>query len=649
MKKYSIMPIMPEHAEQIADDIERQYSDSIADEALFSMTLTPEGDPVVDKARILCEKLDPILDVLRRGGRNAGILVQATIGHGGSLSRRAPFQHVVSLVDGRTLFRVCPYDEGFRDYLRRSMTTLASRKPTSIMIDDDFRLFATSHRGCACPLHLKALSKLLGYEISREELLQQLNERTDKAREMMRRFMEVQVDSLIGAARAIREGIDEVDTRLQGTFCLCGDTAEGAGEIGQILAGEGNPVILRINNGNYTPLGAKFISSAMHRCATQMAVIGKRADYFLAETDTCPHNRHSTSASNLHTNFTVSILEGVAGCKHWITKLDNFEPKSGIRYREKLAKYSAFYEELARIVPTLKWRGCRIPLVGYGFVPTTPVTEYKHPSSINAWAGCVLERLGLPLYFSDKAGGIACLDGRKDEFFDDGQILDMLRGTVFLAAESAQSLISRGFGKHLGVDVADIDPTAPAPSIEVIDGHRVSLQNDLKRLVPASHRTVSRSTVFTTPEGATGNTRIPLFPAVSEFENELGGHVFVFAGTPEAPFNYRTAFSFLCAARKQQLIDFMRECDELPLYYPDDADVLVKVAEMPGGETFCAFINLTPDRIDNVTLSSKNAVSAIEYLTPDGNWEAVKFSECEDVLTLGLAAELLHPVILKLR
>ncbi len=647
MKKYSIMPIMPEHAEQIADDIERQYSDGIADEALFSMTLTPEGDPVVDKAVILCEKLDPMLEVLRRRGRNAGILVQATIGHGGNLSQRAPFQHVVSLLDGRTLFRVCPYDEGFRDYLRRSMATLATRKPTSIMIDDDFRLFATSHRGCACPLHLKALSKLLGYEISREELLVQLNERTYRAREMMRRFMEVQVDSLIGAARAIREGIDEVDPRLQGSFCLCGDTAEGAGEIGQILAGEGNPVILRINNGNYTPLGAKNISSVMHRCATQMAVIGKNGDCFLAETDTCPHNRHSTSAANLHTHFTVSILEGVAGCKHWITKLDNFEPKSGIHYRKKLSEYSAFYEELARIVPTLKWRGCRIPLVGYGFVPTTPVTEYKHPSSINAWAGCVLEKLGLPLYFSDKAGGVACLDGRKDEFFDDGQVLDMLRGPIFLAAESAQNLISRGFGKYLGVNVEDIDADDTGASIEVINGHRVRLQNNLKRLVPTSDKCVSRSTVFATPDGAMCNTRIPLFPAVTEFENELGGRVFVFSGTPEAPFDFRS-FSFLGEARKQQLIDLIRECGELPVYYPDDADVLIKAAEMPGGETFCAFINLTLDRIENITLISQSVVNGIEYLTPDGKWAAVKFSESEDVITLDLPAEILHPVILKL-
>ena len=648
MKKYSIMPILPDFAQKIAEDIERQYNDGIADEALFSMTLTPEGDPVVNKAAILCEKLTPIFNALNQKGKKAGILVQATIGHGVKVSQRAPYQHVVSLIDGRTLFRVCPYDKGFQDYLRRSMATLASKDPTSIMIDDDFRLFATSHRGCACPLHLKALGNLLGYEIGRDELLRRLSERTQEARELMARFMEVQVDSLVCAARAIRAGIDEVNPTLQGSFCLCGDTAEGARDIARILAGKGNPVILRINNGNYTPTGAKNISSVMNRCATQMAVAGNGVDYFLAETDTCPHNRYSTSAANLHTHFTVSILEGVAGCKHWITKMNDFEPSSGEAYRKKLSYFSAFYEELARIVPTLKWKGCRIPLVGYGFVPTTPVAEYKHPSAINGWAGCVLERLGLPLYFSDKSGGVACLDGRKDEFFADDKILDMLRGNLFLSSDSAENLIARGFGKHLGVDVKNIPSDDTRASIEMIGDHRVSLQCELKKLIPTSADTIVHSTVFATPEGVGGNARIPLFPAVTEFKNDLGGRVFVFSGTPEANFNYQTAFSFLTKARKEQLISLLTTCGELPLYYPDDAEVLMKVAEMPDGSTFCAFINLTLDRIDRITLISEKEASEIQYLTPDGRWDSVSFSESSGVLTLDLPAEILHPVILKL-
>ena len=52
MKLYSIMPLFTDHVKEGCDDIERQYKEGIATEALFSMTLSPEGNPVVNKAKL---------------------------------------------------------------------------------------------------------------------------------------------------------------------------------------------------------------------------------------------------------------------------------------------------------------------------------------------------------------------------------------------------------------------------------------------------------------------------------------------------------------------------------------------------------------------------------------------------------------------
>ena len=125
-----------------------------------------------------------------------------------------------------------------------------------------------------------------------------------------------------------------------------------------MLAGKNNPVVVRINNGNYTPAGARYFSRAFHRAATQIAKLKGKVDVFLAETDTCPQNRYSTGAMSLHTHFTGSILEGTNGAKHWITRLISYEPESGKAYRRVLSKNFGFYEKLAKIQPTLKWRGC---------------------------------------------------------------------------------------------------------------------------------------------------------------------------------------------------------------------------------------------------------------------------------------------------
>ena len=68
----------------------------------------------------------------------------------------------------------------------------------------------------------------------------------------------------------------------------CGEAAEFASDIAKIIAGEGNPVTVRINNGNYTPAGARGLSRVAFRAAVEKIHIGDGVDAILAETDTCP-------------------------------------------------------------------------------------------------------------------------------------------------------------------------------------------------------------------------------------------------------------------------------------------------------------------------------------------------------------------------
>lgn len=647
MHLYSIMPLDTAHVNEICDDIARQYQDGIATEALFSVPLTPEGDPIIDKAKIAGEKFKVFAEKLAERGLKCGFLVQATIGHGYPLRKRAPFQSLVGLNDGQSPFVTCPYDEDFRRYLKASMKTLASYAPSSIMVDDDFRLIAhRATRGCACPLHLREIGRRLGYEIDRETLKNLLEEKSDEGARAMKIYYECAVDSLVGAAKAMREGIDEVDPHLQGSFCACGDLCEGAKDIAKILAGEGNPIIVRVNNGNYTPAGARGVSSFVCRAATQMAVMKDGVDVFLAETDTCPQNRYSTSASSLHTHFTLTILEGASGCKHWITRLAAFEPKSGEAYRKKLSKYRGFYHELARLYPTLDFQGCRIPLPDHAVVPTVPFSEYTLGFENNAWAACVLERLGIPHYYSSKKGGAVCLDGNRDTYFTDEEIREMLGTTVLLAAESAESLAARGFGDQLGVEICKIPAEDRRAVTEMINanGQKCKCMMNLHELRPTDGKTVAKSTVMECPDG---KTYLPLFPGVTVFPNSQGGQSVVFSGTPRAPFNFRDAFSFLNESRKLQLVEILRTCGHLPLYYPDDAEVYLKAAYTQEGHLFCAFVNIGLDLIDEITLVPDRNITRIKKLLPDGTYADCTFRKEQDgTLVLETPAATLDPVIL---
>ena len=68
---------MPGHEVDICRDIVRQYKDGVADLALFSMTLTPEGVPPIPQARMLVDRYIKYRDMLADMGEDGSILSDA--------------------------------------------------------------------------------------------------------------------------------------------------------------------------------------------------------------------------------------------------------------------------------------------------------------------------------------------------------------------------------------------------------------------------------------------------------------------------------------------------------------------------------------------------------------------------------------------
>ena len=550
-----------------------------------------------------------------------------------------PYQQYVGVKTGEPDNVACPFDEGFRDYIYDVMQKVTLAEPDCIMVDDDFRLITRSAYGCACPLHMNKLKELTGRDISREELWDSL---VADDEEVKSAFVETQRISLIETAKIMRQGVDSVNPKMPVSYCCVGTNVEFADEISSALAGEGNPVTIRINNGNYTAPGARYFSIAFSRAASQIAKIGDRADVILAETDTCPQNRYSTGAMSLHTHFTGTILEGAQGAKHWITRLSAHEPESGKAYRKVLSKYRGFYEELAHIVPTLKWRGFKMPLqknARYDFNSRFYGAQSDHD---NAWCTCVLERFGLPVYFSAEDGGIICLESDMDRWYTDDEIMNILSGQVFLASDTAANLVKRGFGKYIGVDVREWNGKQPMGEKLFVNGNHTGRQVNLKELIPAKD-TICDSMVYNTVDKENYED---LFPGTTICNNELGGRVVTFCGTPRAEYNIIEAFAFLNYSRKQQFIRLAEATDEMPLYYPNDEEVYLRVADMADGGLFCGMFNLGFDPIDEIELISKRNITSISRLMPDGTREDVEFTKDGDKYILQIPCYTLNPVIL---
>ena len=634
---YSIMPLNTDHLEEICQDIKHQYENGIASCALFCMTLVPEGDPPADKVGLLCEKYAKFRDRLKEMGLSCGVLVQASVGHGWVLGDMFPYQTHVNFTDGVATRVVCPTDNGFKDYIRGVMATITSYRPDCIMVDDDFRTIWYKGEGCACPEHMARFNRLAGTNLSREELWEIVHTRTEESKRLTDAFIEVQKESLLETARVMREGTDSVDPTMPMSYCCCGNNAEFAYEIASILAGEGNPVVVRINNGNYTAAGTRYFSRVFHRAATQIAKLRGKVDVMLAETDTCPQNRYSTGAMSLHTHFTGTILEGAKGAKHWITRLVTYEPESGRAYRRVLSKYCGFYNRLAELEPTLKWRGCRI------FVPSTPDFTYgRVKEEWDGWSYCVLERMGLPMYFSPDFGGVTCLEGDVDSRLNDDEVLQILHGPVFLASDTAERLIRRGFGKYLGVDVRTWTGKTPVREIFNFNGCRANVQQKAKELLPLSDATIPDSWVCNTVDNEKFER---LFPGTTIYKNELGGTVFTFCGTPVAEFHLQDAFSFLTYSRKEQLARMLKLTGEMPVYYPGDEEVYFKAADMEDGRVLAAVFNLGTDPIEELSLACDFEAKGFACLTPDGEEAKITFRREGDRYILGIPARTLEPVI----
>ncbi len=640
MFSYSIMPLDSDHLIELCDDIEEQYKTGVADLALLSMRMEPVGRPMSNIIDSFIQKYIAFRDELKSRGLECGILVQATIGHGTPLGDQLTFSPYINLTDGKESIITCPYDEGFIDHFRNTMEKLARLSPKLIMVDDDFRLMhARPGRGCACPRHMAEFNKRAGTSFSREALYEALAKEDADALRWGEIFVEVQNDSRIRAAKAMREGIDRVDPTLQGVFCTCG--LEDGGEIAEILAGKGNPTVMRINNGNYSnERMPRTLTRSLGRAAQQIALDCNRADVYLAETDTFPRNRHSVSAHTLHTQYTGTILEGVSGAKHFITRLRQFEPKSGMEYRKILEKYASFYSALSEMTKGIKWLGARVPL--------PRKVRYNLAGKIYdmSWMVEVLERLGLPAYYAGQGEGAVFLSEDAPTCFSHEEIMSFLSGTVVLSANAATHLENMGYGEYLGVSVRKYQGKAPSGELISINNIRTEWQSDIHELVPHSESIEIGSYACAFVEGKTPEK---LFPSSTLFQNKLGGQIVVFAGNPVTTGKYENRFSYLNESRKEQFIDILDRAGCLPVYYPDDADVYLKAGILPDGRMLVAFFNLGLDPIEEIPLICKKEIVSAEFLDCDGVCKRVSWHRKDGVDSFEITAGVMSPVILLLQ
>lgn len=634
LKWLNIVPLLAEHREALCADTLDLYRRGCITETAFILTLVPEGNPPADKAKFLAAEFERFRAALGKTAMPVGILLQATMGHGWIPNSRSEFQRLVR-PDGSSPYIFCPQDGDFRAYVRDAVRRLAALRPDFFMVDDDFRLL-TGRDGCFCPLHLERFNRMHGADYDREAMIAAVN--SDES--VAANYDALLKTSLLELAGEMREAIDTADPATPCSFCMCAGDTRHAPEIARTLAAAGECPTVRINNARYLNESLRTVPEWMMSTARQIASLPDDF-HLLAEPDTFPQNRYSTSAAMMHLQLTGSILEGCRGGKLWLTRTRAYEPESGRRYRNILAEHSGFYRALAAL--PVEWTGAATVL------PKTPGLDF--PASVRGnsnitWSTQVLGKMGIPFYFTKSPVGIVTLAGNDCDRLDDAALTGLLAArNCLLDGPAAVKLCERGFAPLLGVEARPWNGrTVSFERTE--DNEVIPIPTDRAAELKPLPGTQILSTLFHTPSGV-GTKEESLTPGATFYENSDGGRVAVVA-TPVLPYGY-PAFGMLNETRKRQLLDLFRRLGGLSWHVPGDDEVLLRTGKAEGCD-IVVLIDLSLDDISEIRLRGTAAkrIETVEELRPDGHWKLVPFSATDSELRLEQVLHPLRPLVLRL-
>ena len=262
--------------------------------------------------------------------------------------------------------------------------------------------------------------------------------------------------------------------------------------------------------------------------------------------------------------------------------------------------------------------------------------------NLSPWSTCFLERMGVPMYFSNDDGGAIFLDEFAVDGFSDEEITKMMSGSLYLSGPAVEKLNKRGFTNQMGVMTEELGGVKI--SGERVNNNYSALQYEQKKLIPTDDKTEWVSPVIMT-DPLTGEEE-KIFPGGTRFENSLGGEIIAYSGTPDMPFRYFTAFSLLNESRKKQLISLLSAKGHIPLYCPGDEEIYLRAGYLKNGEIFAALFNLGFDQLEEITLVCQRDVSKIEMLLPDGERKECHFTKENGTICLELTLNTLMPAII---
>lgn len=606
----------------------------------------PPREHYIEKANLFAE----IKNAVKAYGIECGWWITATVKSGKS----DKFQSIVKEDGTSHGFASCPLDDDFRKVFSENVAIFAKiAKPEFIITEDDFSICAAD--GCFCEKHLEEFAKRTGRFYSREELVSIFKEKTQESYKILRQWRELLKDSLVGFAEAIRKELDKESPEIpvgymqSGSADYDGDVTEA---ISRALAGDKHTPFSRLFGTFYCGVEVKKIPEELYHPLYTKQHTGDNF-IFYHESDTYPHTRFYTAGKHMKAIMGAAYSYGFDGSVYQTQQLldnPNEESVYGYMWSKERDRFNAVYD---------KAKMCELKGVELDYDPFWNTADRSF-STINPLWVMSVSRFGIP--HTSLNSNVAFWDVRQAKYADDDTIMERLSKGLFLDGDAAKVLCDRGYGKYLGVEIGEDPVEGTSISYDLAAREVICdkfVPDSIGRNMTSAHMfappgngrwltiTVTDEKCEVVTEAYTFQRKL-ITPAMTRFENELGGKVVVMGLTLDGN-NSQALLNY----RRQRLIqELLVWCSDEYAFVKENPDVFVITNESKKDVEkdflgMITLISLCEDELDKLKLHlPPHLKKANDFcvLNQNGEWEKLSYTKTDDGIEINEKFEYCEPL-----
>lgn len=551
-------------------------------------------------------------------------------------------------------FSSCPLDPGFRKRFAEDVALFAKIvKPAFIFTEDDFSIEAVS--GCFCEHHLKEFAARQGRYYSREELTAIFAQKTPASYRLLREWRELAKDSLVGFAQAMRTELDKESPEIPMGYMQSGGAdydGDATEAIARALAGPDHTPFSRLFGTFYCGVDVKRIPEELYHPLYSKQHI-REPFRFYHESDAYPHTKFYTAGVHMKAIMGTAYAYGFDGSVFFTGQIEGESGKGSV-YGEMYAEEDKRFNEVYRIAKQCELKGVEIE-----YDPFWNTADEAYSTINPLWVRSI-GRFGIP--FTSLTSQVAFWDVRQAKYAEHDTIMDRLSKGLILDGEAAKCLCERGYGRYLGVAVGE-DVITGTNLIYDLGAHEEICEpfatEGKPRRMPAAHMfsppgngkwlelTVTDSGCEVVTEAYTFQKKL-ITPAMTRFENELGGRIVVMSLTLDGN-NSQALFNYERQRLLQELVVWCSDEYVLAKEAPD-VFVIANEAKNSGQEDFIGMltlINLCEDPLKQVELHlPPHWKQAGDWciLQQNGEWQDVAYTETDDGIVIHCELRYCEPV-----